>query len=89
VGHCVDAELINQLWGRSGGYQKDPNQRKACGCATSKDIGMNDSCTHGCPYCYSTRSLEAAKPNQGAHDPQAESLWGGFQAPAEGPPRLF
>jgi hypothetical protein len=33
---------------------KDKTQRRECGCVTSRDIGMCDTCDKGCLYCYAT-----------------------------------
>lgn len=73
---CVDAELINRLWGLALSEQKDPGQRKLCGCAKSRDIGVNHTCLHGCLYCYATTSHEAALRRNGEHDLEAPILWG-------------
>jgi len=74
---CIDADLISELFGSRISPPKDPHQRKKCGCALSKDIGMYDSCLFGCSYCYATSSLERARANYGRHDPQSPSMLGG------------
>jgi len=74
-GSCIDQALINNLWGFNIPYEKDKYQRKACMCHKSTDIGINDTCIHGCRYCYSTRSLEMAERRHNEHDPNSPVLW--------------
>ena len=79
-GKCVDDEYISRVFGMEVGHKKDPGQRKACGCVTSQDIGMYDSCLFGCQYCYATSSFERARINHAAHDPESPSLLGRYEA---------
>jgi hypothetical protein len=65
AGKCAD----------SVGQRKDPSQRAACGCVTSRDIGAYDTCKHGCRYCYATRDHGKAGAGCG-HDPESPSLVG-------------
>jgi hypothetical protein len=51
-GKCIDDELIARITGKSLAYRKDPSQRKACGCALSRDLGTYGTCFHDCAYCY-------------------------------------
>jgi hypothetical protein len=53
IGHarCVDAGLFNALWGLNIPERKDRNQRKACRCTQSVDIGAYNTCPAGCLYC--------------------------------------
>jgi hypothetical protein len=74
---CIDADLISQLFSIEISAPKDPCQRKECGCAASRDIGMYDTCLFGCSYCYATSSLERAKANYACHDPESPCLLGG------------
>jgi hypothetical protein len=71
---CIDADLISKLFAIEVSPLKDPCQRKECGCAVSRDIGVYDTCLFGCSYCYATSSLERAKANYAAHDPLSPSL---------------
>lgn len=73
-GRCVDAELVDRLWGVAVDPRRDPHQRAACGCHLSKDIGVTDTCLHGCRYCYATRSHELAVRRAGEHDPDGPAL---------------
>ena len=54
-GRCVDAERLSELCGRPIGAPADRNQRKACGCAQSVDIGAYGTCLNGCRYCSAQR----------------------------------
>lgn len=75
-GHCIDRGLLEQLTGCRLTLEKDKNQRSECGCMASIDIGMYDTCRHGCKYCYATHSLKTVAHNTQAHDPNSPLLCG-------------
>jgi hypothetical protein len=60
-GRCIDPDLITAI--APGPALADGPSREGCGCAASVDIGAYDSCSHGCLYCYATRSPELGKAN--------------------------
>lgn len=74
-GRCIDPALIGALTGEAMPLQRDKNQRPACGCAPSVDIGMYHTCPHGCAYCYANFSQSAALRARARHDPAAPSLF--------------
>jgi DNA repair photolyase len=83
---CIDAALIRELWGIPVSSKKDPGQREHCGCALSRDIGMTDTCPHGCPYCYSTMNPKIAVTRYKSHNPESTALIGSPE-PSEKDPK--
>lgn len=78
-GHCVDADLIEKIAGKSlssRGRGKDKNQRLLCGCIGSTDIGVYNTCLHGCAYCYANYSQGSIRANCEKHDPESAVLIG-------------
>jgi hypothetical protein len=76
-GRCVDGDLIRELFGIRVDTAKDAGQRDACGCIRSRDIGMYDSCLHGCAYCYANVSLTTSISRaRTLHNPNSASLLG-------------
>ena len=71
---CIDPLLIARITGKPVSLTKDKNQRPACGCAPSVDIGAYHTCPHGCVYCYANSSLRRALDSYAQHDPNTPSL---------------
>lgn len=55
-GHCVDGDILQELFPEKFTKAKDPSQRLECGCVKSRDIGGYFPCKHNCAYCYANPS---------------------------------
>lgn len=75
-GQCISRTRIEQITGCRLSGAKDKNQRPACGCFESIDIGAYDTCRNGCLYCYANQSRTAADRNFLCHDPSSPLLCG-------------
>lgn len=79
IGHasCIDRNLIEKITGKTfASVKKDKNQRSECGCIASIDIGIYNTCVHGCAYCYANFSEDRTRRNFAAHDPDSLLLVG-------------
>ena len=74
--HCTDAELLHRLYPVKVGFFAELPMRDECGCCECKDIGVYDTCPHGCVYCYANSNKYIASRNCKRHDLQSDMLVG-------------
>lgn len=72
--HCVDGDLLAQLFPDRPLVSKLNPTREQCGCVTSRDIGVYDTCPFGCVYCYANQGHQVALKRFKAHNPHNEVL---------------
>lgn len=71
---CIDKTLIEDITGCRLKARKDKNQRVACGCMESVDVGAYNTCKNGCKYCYANYSEASVIKNCGKYDPVSPIL---------------
>jgi len=78
-GKCIDDKLLEEIFNIELNLDKDKNQRQECGCVKSVDIGIYNTCSHGCTYCYATFSDKTVEKNKLLHDPHSPLLIGNLE----------
>ena len=80
---CIDGYLIERITGKQIKKKTDKNQRSGCGCIQSVDIGVYNTCHHGCTYCYANHSEASIIKNISLHNPNADSMLGSVSSDAK------
>jgi DNA repair photolyase len=75
-GACIDGQLIRRLFGGAASGRKDRNQRDACNCVESVDMGSYNSCPFRCAYCYANFNEGLIESNCRKHYPDSPALLG-------------
>jgi len=78
IGHasCIDRQQLEHIGNYKLSISRDPNQRPACGCVSSIDIGAYNSCLNGCIYCYANYNASLVHDHFQQHDPMSPLLFG-------------
>lgn len=74
-GACIDPDLAQWAAGVPLRLRKEPG-RAVCHCAQSVDIGVYNTCGHGCAYCYANQDGRRAAAYARQLDPAAPSIAG-------------
>lgn len=64
--HCIDGENLKKIFNLSKRFSPYPT-RQECGCVKCVDLGVYDTCPHGCSYCYANLNHQLAEKNFRAH----------------------
>jgi len=97
IGHgtCIDGRLVRELFNSNVKFARDRYQRKECGCVESVDMGIYNTCSYQCAYCYANAGPKLIASNLRKHSRYSPAMIGEYppdQLPAGQPQataRLF
>lgn len=75
---CIDVNLYGELFDINPHMYKKSPSRKECGCFESVDIGLYDTCTNKCLYCYANNNERTILNNLELHDHNYAALHKGI-----------
>ena len=75
---CMTKDIIERAIGSALEIPKSKKSaREECDCLLGSDIGMYNTCGHGCIYCYANYDRETVEQNRRKHNPHSPFLIGG------------
>lgn len=79
ISGCMTKSVIEKAVGCELDVPKSrKSTRQACDCLIGNDIGMYNTCGHGCVYCYANYNQQTVQQNLKHHNPESPFLIGGY-----------
>lgn len=79
ISGCMTKSVIERAVGCELDVPKSrKSTRQACDCLIGNDIGMYNTCGHGCVYCYANYNQEIVRMNLKNHNPKSPFLIGSY-----------
>ncbi len=77
VSGCMTKSVLEKAIGHTLDIPKSiKNSREGCQCLLGNDIGMYNTCGHGCLYCYANYDMKIVENNIKMHNPTSPLLIG-------------
>ena len=73
---CLSQRVLEQAIGCGLQVPKKKAAREACSCLLGADIGVYNTCGHGCLYCYANYDRKSVEENRKRHDVNSSLLIG-------------
>lgn len=73
---CLSQKVLEQAIGCGLQVPKKKTAREACSCLLGADIGVYNTCGHGCLYCYANYDRKSVEENRKRHDVNSPLLIG-------------
>lgn len=77
---CLSQKLIEELYDIQLIVPKQKSAREGCNCLLGSDIGVYNTCSHGCRYCYANYDQRSVVLNRSQHDENSPLLIGHLEA---------
>lgn len=74
---CMTKPIIERAIGNSLKVPKRKSTRDGCNCLLGNDVGVYNTCGHGCVYCYANFNQKTVMDNMKKHNPNSPFLIGG------------
>jgi len=80
IGHgtCIDGRLVRELFNSNVKFARDRYQRKECGCVESQDMGIYNTCSFQCAYCYANAGPKLITSNLRKHNRYSPAMIGEY-----------
>jgi hypothetical protein len=77
---CMTKTVIERAIGNNLKVVQKKSSRDGCNCLLGNDIGVYNTCGHGCIYCYANYNEQIVRDNMKKHNPNSPFLIGGNMA---------